>query len=93
MSLFEDSAQRLWVGTYGGGLVAVRSRHAARSVATPRIRRTLRTLSSGRVTALAEDTTGLLWVGTDGGGLNALDRGRTARCSASDTTRTQSASR
>jgi len=72
MSLLEDSAHRLWVGTYGGGLSLL-------DRATGRFQRYVpdpsnpTSISAGRVTALAEDRTGRLWVGTDGGGLNVFD--------------------
>jgi diguanylate cyclase (GGDEF)-like protein len=72
MSLLEDSADRVWVGTYGGGLSRL-------DRSTGRFQRYLPdstnadSLSASRVTALAEDRSGRLWVGTDGGGLNVLD--------------------
>src|SRR5262249_22189681 len=63
MSLLEDSARRIWVGTYGGGLCrldAVTGRFSCYA-------------GGDRVTALAEDRSGRIWAGTDGGGLQIVD--------------------
>jgi diguanylate cyclase (GGDEF)-like protein len=70
-AIFEDSAGRLWVGTYGGGLNRldpakqsfVRYQHDAGNS---------RSIASNRVTSIFEDAANRLWVGTSGG-LNIVD--------------------
>ena len=68
--LLRDSRDRLWIGTYWGGLNCydgtrfVHYRHdAARQ----------NTLASDNVWALAEDRKGNIWIGTLGGGLQCLN--------------------
>jgi diguanylate cyclase (GGDEF)-like protein len=72
MSLKLDARNRLWVGTYGGGLARI-DLEDDRVVRYPHGREDDSGLSADRATALAEDRAGLLWIGTDGGGLNVLD--------------------
>lgn len=72
ISLLEDSKQRLWVGTIGGGLNRyiwetdsfVNYIHSPDSPSS---------LSNDRVMALAEDNDGYIWVGTADGGLNRFN--------------------
>lgn len=64
-----DSRNRLWVGTWGGGVnLYDRARqnfiHYRNDPANPN------SLAADRVQAIFEDSTGGIWVGTNGGGLN-----------------------
>ncbi|RMH15488.1 MAG: hybrid sensor histidine kinase/response regulator [Gemmatimonadetes bacterium] len=72
VTVFEDGSRRIWVGSYGGGLLAYdedRDRFRAYrhdpAVAV--------SLSDDRVFRIYEDRSGLLWVGTWNGGLNLAD--------------------
>ncbi len=70
-AIFEDSAGRMWIGTYGGGLNRfdaandgfVRHQHEEANT---------RSIASNRVTSIFEDASKRLWVGTSGG-LNIVD--------------------
>ncbi len=68
MTLYQDRRDRLWVGTYGGGLNLHLGNGAFR-----RFRHQPddeQSLSHDRPVSIAEDADGRLWVATDGGGLN-----------------------
>ncbi|MFB3133553.1 MAG: two-component regulator propeller domain-containing protein, partial [Rhodothermales bacterium] len=71
ISILEDRAGMLWVGTFGGGL---NQRHAATGRFT-RFRHDSNdphSLSQDIVASIYEDATGTLWIGT-GGGLNRFE--------------------
>ena len=70
--LFIDSGQRLWIGTYSGGL----NRY------DPRTRRFFRfnhqvsdsfSISSDKIRSITEDSSGYLWIGTSDAGMNRFD--------------------
>jgi diguanylate cyclase (GGDEF)-like protein len=72
MSLLQDSAGQIWVGTFGGGVSQLdpRSGEFINHTHDPANEKSL---SSARATALAQTRDGVIWVGTDGGGLNYLN--------------------
>ncbi|WP_328440920.1 hypothetical protein OHA71_35635 [Streptomyces sp. NBC_00444] len=63
--LFQDSAGRIWAGTWGGGL-------ALYEHGTWRVYDRRHGLASDAVTCLAQDAQGTIWAGTNAG-LNRLD--------------------
>ncbi|HSO27678.1 MAG TPA: two-component regulator propeller domain-containing protein, partial [Anaerolineales bacterium] len=71
-AVMEDSAGRVWVGSYGGGLNRFERdrREFVRYRSSPN---DPTTLTSDYVSALYEDSRGLIWVGATGGGLNRYD--------------------
>ncbi len=77
MTLYEDRAGDLWVGTYGGGLAQI-ARGSNVVTRYPVAASGSEGLSGPLASAIVEDTRGNLWVGTIGGGLNLLER-RTGR--------------
>lgn len=68
---FEDSKQRLWVGTKGGGLSFYDLKNGHSNVFKSNRGDSL-SLSNNIVTAIYQDSDENLWVGTDGGGLNRV---------------------
>ena len=71
--VFEDRAEVLWAGTYGGGVSKSIGRknhfiHFHSNAEDPD------TLGNNIVWSFYEDQAGILWVGTHGGGLERLDR-------------------
>ncbi|MDP2323146.1 MAG: two-component regulator propeller domain-containing protein, partial [Gammaproteobacteria bacterium] len=62
LSLLADRQGRLWIGTWGGGLVRYESGTFTRFSSEDG-------LPGDLISALFEDRLGRLWVGTDGGGL------------------------
>jgi PAS domain S-box-containing protein len=73
LSVYEDRAGSLWIGTYTGGLNQLDRRtgkftHYRNDAKDPE------SLSHNFVRTVYEDSEGWLWVGTAGGGLNRLDR-------------------
>ena len=71
-TIVEDSAQQLWVGTYGGGLSRLDRKtgqfeHFVHDPENPQ------TISNDRVSSLFEDSDGRLWAGTTNG-LNLVDQ-------------------
>jgi signal transduction histidine kinase/ligand-binding sensor domain-containing protein/CheY-like chemotaxis protein/HPt (histidine-containing phosphotransfer) domain-containing protein len=64
-AIADDGAGKVWVGTFGAGLVEIDSR-------TGRERR-YDGLTENRIMALLYDHHGALWIGTMSGGLNKLD--------------------
>lgn len=71
-ALLRDSKDRLWVGTFGGGL----DRYQPKSDDFTTLRHDPNdetSLSHDAVFSLFEDSSGFIWVGTLGGGLNRLD--------------------
>ena len=73
VSMLEDRAGTLWMGTSGDGLY--RYRDGAFGPALTR----REGLASNWVVALHEDPAGTLWIGTNGEGINRLKDGRIAR--------------
>lgn len=75
MSIFEDQAGVLWIGTWGGGLNRFEREtgHFRHFISDPT---DARSLSSNTITSIVEDHFGNLWIGTNGGGLNELDAER-----------------
>lgn len=69
LSLLEDRAGDLWIGTDGSGLARRRGNQFTRYTQQDG-------LSNNHAMALLEDRTGRLWIGTDGGGLNLFQDGR-----------------
>lgn len=69
MSLYRDSAQNLWIGTYKGGLNRFRDGEFAAINSEEG-------LGQQRVESLYEDREGSLWVGTGTGGLNRFRDGQ-----------------
>ena len=68
--MLRDSKDRLWIGTYWGGLNCYdgnRFRHYRYEQGSTN------TLASDNVWALAEDKDGCIWIGTLGGGLQCFD--------------------
>ena len=67
--LFQDSANRIWVGTraYGAFVIEGELAHAVRESGTKS------TLETDRVTTIAEATPGEVWIGTYGDGIVAVD--------------------
>ena len=61
LSMLEDRAGVLWIGTSMGGLFRYDGKAISRI-----------TTSHGRIQAITEDREGNIWVGTEGGGLNRL---------------------
>jgi signal transduction histidine kinase/ligand-binding sensor domain-containing protein len=73
LSIYEDRAGMLWIGTNGGGLNRFDREnetflHWVNEPGNPE------SLSSNDILSIYEDRTGVLWVGTMGGGLNRFDR-------------------
>jgi len=66
--LYEDSKDRLWVGTFGGGISRIVDNRATLTF-NARTHPEFFTSSGSDVRALIEDKEGSLWIGTGGGGL------------------------
>jgi ligand-binding sensor domain-containing protein len=63
--LFQDSNNRIWVGTWGGGLACYQSGNWCTFT-------TKNGLHSNEVTCIREDSAGRIWIATDNG-LNVMD--------------------
>jgi signal transduction histidine kinase/ligand-binding sensor domain-containing protein len=72
LSILEDRAGSLWIGTRGGLDQFDRENETFTHYRTDP--NDPDTLSSNAVLSIYEDQSGVLWVGTDGGGLNRFDR-------------------
>jgi ligand-binding sensor domain-containing protein/serine phosphatase RsbU (regulator of sigma subunit) len=72
IALLEDSKNRLWVGTIGGGLNLYNWETSTFKVYKNNPEDS-RSLSNNRVMALTEDPSGKIWIGTADGGLNLFD--------------------
>lgn len=79
-SLFEDSQQRIWVGTFGGGLNLMipelidkdLSDFSAQFIPYKKSPKDDKTICNNQIYSINEDESGLLWIGT-GGGLSVVD--------------------
>ena len=69
LSIYRDGANRLWLGTYGGGLD--RLDLATRKVRTYTTKNS--ELTNDAVLGVLVDASGMLWLSTNGGGLVQLD--------------------
>ena len=72
IALLEDSQNRLWVGTIGGGLNKYDWR-TDQFIAYKNVPSNPNSLSNDRIMAICEDPSGKIWVGTADGGLNLFD--------------------
>lgn len=70
-ALCEDSAGRLWIGTFGGGLKCF-DRTQPQPMSFKRDPANPKSLNSNFISAIAEDREGNLWIGTLGHGLNKI---------------------
>ncbi len=75
LSIYEDRAGILWIGTDGGGLNRFDRENEIFTCWTNEPGNP-ESLSSNEILSIYEDRTGILWVGTMGGGLNKFDRDR-----------------
>ncbi|WP_145856579.1 hybrid sensor histidine kinase/response regulator transcription factor [Pedobacter suwonensis] len=71
MSLFVSSAKKLYLGTFGYGLIVLDS--TLSKAASYRKSNTDSGLNSDDVFCITQDKNGLIWVGTNGGGINVMD--------------------
>ena len=60
VTLYEDRASRMWIGTDGGGLACLQGEQFTSYPMTNRV-------GAAIVSAIAEDQAGRIWIGTDGG--------------------------
>jgi ligand-binding sensor domain-containing protein/signal transduction histidine kinase len=68
---YEDSKNRIWIGTKGGGLSYLNPRSGATN-AYLSAENTDGSISGDIITAIFEDEENTIWVGTDGNGLNKV---------------------
>lgn len=71
LSLLADRQGRLWIGTWGGGLVLFEGRRFTRFTSEDG-------LPGDLISAIFEDRHGRLWVGTDGAGLARAESGNSS---------------
>ncbi len=71
VSIFKDSNNIIWLGTYYGGLIRYDGKHFKQYIHNPN---DLKSISDNRIWEIYEDTRGNLWIGTLGGGLELFDR-------------------
>ncbi len=69
ITLYQDHADRLWLGTYGGGLTCLDEGSFTTYT-------TKDGLPGNDIRAIHEDRAGNLWIGTDGSGLSRLKDGK-----------------
>lgn len=76
-SIFEDSFNNIWIGTYGGGINFISHRPPMFNtwVYSP-IQTGDYTLSNKISWGITADKDDRIWVGTDGGGINVFDQGK-----------------
>jgi ligand-binding sensor domain-containing protein len=73
LSIYEDRAGIIWIGTKGGGLNKY-DREKEEFINFKNDPGDINSLSNNIVTSICEDNAGTLWIGTDGGGLNKLEK-------------------
>ncbi|HEY6435909.1 MAG TPA: two-component regulator propeller domain-containing protein, partial [Ignavibacteriaceae bacterium] len=71
-SLFRDSKENLWVGTYRGGLNVLNFKTKHRQIYNKSGNKNY-DISDNHIRAIAEDKFGNIWVGTYSGGLNRIN--------------------
>ncbi|PRZ02120.1 two component regulator with propeller domain [Marinilabilia salmonicolor] len=72
-SLYEDSNDRIWFGTWGRGLGFIDKKTDQVEDYYGTVANSLG-LSSDKVLSIFEDSRGLLWIGTKGGGINVCNK-------------------
>jgi len=72
-AIFEDSRERIWVGTMDGGLNVI-DPEAVGFTMYQHVESSLSSLSSNHINAIVEDNDGKIWIGTNYG-LNEFDTG------------------
>ncbi len=72
-SLFKDSKDNLWVGTYRGG-VNVLNFATNQSKIYRKLTDQINSLNDNHIRSITEDKLGNFWIGTYSGGLNRIDR-------------------
>ncbi len=72
MSLFIDSKENLWVGTYGSGLFKVNFKEALIRQFTEK-KNNPKTIHYNDILSIYEDLSGVMWFGTDGAGVSYYD--------------------
>lgn len=71
-SIFRDSKNNLWIGTWGGGLnLFDEKNHTFKSFLNKES--DVKSIGSNNITRIIEDRSGKLWIATHGGGLNLFD--------------------
>lgn len=71
VSIYFDRSNKLWVGTYSGGIDYLEGDKFKHFVYDPK---NPQSLSDNRVYEFLEDSKGRFWIGTGGGGVNLLNR-------------------
>ncbi len=74
-TIFEDSDNVLWIGTYGGGIVKIirdENNNPHRYIRIQNDPDTTSSLSNNSVFSFCEDKNGNIWIATFGGGLNMI---------------------
>ncbi|PWG78389.1 hybrid sensor histidine kinase/response regulator transcription factor [Pararcticibacter amylolyticus] len=76
-SIFQDSFNNIWLGTYGGGVNFIGHRPPLfRTWTYSPIQTRKEVLNNPVAWGISSDTRGRIWVGTDGGGINIFQNGR-----------------
>ncbi len=71
-SIFKDSKNNFWVGTYGGGLNIFGEKSGKFKVFFPD-RTNSQSALNEKILSIYESSDGMLWIGTSGGGLNQFN--------------------
>ena len=72
-SLFKDSKDNLWVGTYKGGVNVLNFTSNQTSI-YKKLPDQINGISDNHIRSIAEDRFGNIWIGTYSGGLNRIDK-------------------
>ncbi|MDR2916844.1 MAG: response regulator [Tannerella sp.] len=76
-SVFQDSFNNIWIGTYGGGINFIgHTKPFFNTYDYSPASDDINSLNNKAVLSLCFDVNERLWVGTDGGGINVLDKGK-----------------